>query len=399
VKDPISTKNKDKTSSPREPRRNLDSSSDSTVSQPILGLEELEELRRTGNPLPLHIFEDIDSQMATPTMQEPSAPDFLAPNQNGATTLATVITENDTTSDVDRTKVNEIKLNPPKPFTGKREELRKFIQDVVLYLLVNEKTYNNDVKKIAFALSFMNDGDAASWKEQFLDEAAQGNHLNLGTWDAFMTKLNEAFKPYDGPGDALEEMKTLRMGNNTIEDHIAKFKMLVTKSELADTSPAVIDYFRETLQIPLQRRLLSLEKPPTTLKEWYEWALRLDNNFRRMQRILGRNNPGKDDRGKNNKKEEPRRRWNFQSQRRDPDAMDVDMLTTEQHDEMMRKGLCFGCGKPGHIGKNCPDKRKPTNTQKKMNGKELLAHIRSLTMHMDDDEKEKFYDEAEKEGF
>ena len=39
------------------------------------------------------------------------------------------------------------------------------------------------------------------------------------------------------------------------------------------------------------------------------------------------------------------------------------------------------------------------NDQKKMNGKELLAHIRSLTMQMDDDEKEKFYDEAEKEGF
>jgi hypothetical protein len=34
-----------------------------------------------------------------------------------------------------------------------------------------------------------------------------------------------------------------------------------------------------------------------------------------------------------------------------------------------------------------------------MNGKELLAHIRNLTMHMDDEEKEKFYDEAEKEGF
>ena len=37
--------------------------------------------------------------------------------------------------------------------------------------------------------------------------------------------------------------------------------------------------------------------------------------------------------------------------------------------------------------------------KKKMNGKELHAHIQSLTAMMDEEEKEKFYNEAEKEGF
>ena len=64
----------------------------------------------------------------------------------------------------------------------------------------------------------------------------------------------------------------------------------------------------------------------------------------------------------------------------------------------MKKGLCFGCGKQGHIGKNCPDK-KPTSVPKKMNRKELHAHILSLTAEMDEEEKEKFYKEAKKEGF
>ena len=56
------------------------------------------------------------------------------------------------------TKATEIKLNQPKPFTGKREDLKKFLQDTNLYLLVNNKVYNTDVKKIVFALSFMNEG-------------------------------------------------------------------------------------------------------------------------------------------------------------------------------------------------------------------------------------------------
>ena len=60
------------------------------------------------------------------------------------------------------TKATEIKLNQPKPFSGKREDLKKFLQDTNLYLLVNKKVYNTDIKKIAFTLSFMNEGDAAS---------------------------------------------------------------------------------------------------------------------------------------------------------------------------------------------------------------------------------------------
>ena len=62
----------------------------------------------------------------------------------------------------------EVKLNPPKVFSGKRTELNKFLQDVLVYLTVNKEVYNNNEKKIAYLLSFMTEGDAASWKEEFL---------------------------------------------------------------------------------------------------------------------------------------------------------------------------------------------------------------------------------------
>ena len=69
----------------------------------------------------------------------------------------------------------------------------------------------------------------------------------------FERNLKEAFQPFDAPGDALEEIKNLRMGNNLIEDHNAKFWILLTKSKLDKTSPAVIDYYWETLNLLLQK--------------------------------------------------------------------------------------------------------------------------------------------------
>ena len=62
----------------------------------------------------------------------------------------------------------------------------------------------------------MNDGDAASWKEQLLEEAMKKDPINLGTWSEFKKDLQTAFQPYDVPGDALEEMKALRMGNGSV---------------------------------------------------------------------------------------------------------------------------------------------------------------------------------------
>ena len=52
----------------------------------------------------------------------------------------------------------EVKLNPPKVFSSKQTELNKFLQDVLMYLMVNKEVYNNDEKKIVYLLSFMTEG-------------------------------------------------------------------------------------------------------------------------------------------------------------------------------------------------------------------------------------------------
>jgi Domain of unknown function (DUF4939) len=65
----------------------------------------------------------------------------------------------------------ELNLNKPETFDGNRNNFKDFLQTVEVYMDVNHETYNNDLRKIAFVLSFMTAGAASTWKAQFIDEA------------------------------------------------------------------------------------------------------------------------------------------------------------------------------------------------------------------------------------
>jgi hypothetical protein len=132
----------------------------------------------------------------------------------------------------------ELNLNKPEPSDGNRDNFKKFLQNVEVYMNVNNETYNNDLRKIVFVLSFMASGSAATWKAQFIDEAyARPAPTNpndrLGTYTQFRKDLMEAFSMFDSVGDALDELRSLRkMKNELIDEHIVKFKMLAAKSKL-----------------------------------------------------------------------------------------------------------------------------------------------------------------------
>jgi hypothetical protein len=57
-----------------------------------------------------------------------------------------------------------------------------------------------------------------------------------------------------------------------------------------------------------------------------------------------------------------------------PTPMDVDAMTTgkkkkvqklsqEERQRRLENGLCFGCGKSGHVSKYCPDKKSKAKTE------------------------------------
>jgi hypothetical protein len=181
------------------------------------------------------------------------------------------------------TGLKELNLNKPEVFNGNQDGFKEFLQSVEVYMDVNHETYNNNLRKIAFVLSFMTTGAAATWKAQFIDDAytkpipANPNN-RLGTYTQFRKDLMEVFSMFDSVGDALDELWSLRK-KKIIDEHIAKFKMLAPESKIDTTNPLTIELFKETLPWALTVQLMKSETPLKTINDWYEWVATLDHKY------------------------------------------------------------------------------------------------------------------------
>jgi Zinc knuckle len=92
--------------------------------------------------------------------------------------------------------------------------------------------------------------------------------------------------------------------------------------------------------------------------------------------------------------------------------MDVDRLTINKRNKLLKEGRCFKCRNTGHWANECPeeddDKKKAKKTpkkkaketpKKKMNGRELPAHIWALFKEMTEEDRDEFLKGAEEVGF
>jgi hypothetical protein len=103
-------------------------------------------------------------------------------------------------------KPKEYGMNKPTLFTGDRTKIRRFLQDCLWYLDMNQVIYNTDRLRIGFILSYMNDGEAANWKEYYLDtlkDPATGMP-KFPTLVTFLGDIRLAFRTTDRVRDAVK---------------------------------------------------------------------------------------------------------------------------------------------------------------------------------------------------
>jgi len=276
----------------------------------------------------------------------------------------------------------EIGINKPTPFNGDRTKVHSFIQECKVYLAINRRVYTTDEAKVAFILSYMTEKEALKWKETYLMSLTNDEgDIIFPTIKEFWNLIEDYFKPADRIQDATDKLSILKQGNRPVEDMITEFRLLASQAGMTDNTSSdnlhLIRLFRNALNPTLARKILLSESVPKTFKDWMDRAIQYDTNYRMAMAIIGKPAHG----GRSTSTSfTPRRTY----EHKDPNAMDIDAMSTEKRTALMKKGACFNCEETGHLARNCPKKKKNTNT----NQKRMVREVHAMIEEMNKEEKE-----------
>ncbi|EMD33219.1 hypothetical protein CERSUDRAFT_98812 [Gelatoporia subvermispora B] len=267
----------------------------------------------------------------------------------------------------------QIKIEKPFLFTGEREKAEDWIRECVLWFILTG--YTNDQGKVLLALGRIDPGAkiAYDWKQLLLRDISSGTVTY--TWAGFTRIFQERFAPLDQENDAAAKLEALVFDKSKpMDDFIATFQDLARKAGHTQETALIHTFMRK---IPAtSRQDIRRHYPNATLGEWYDHARRIDNIFRTEQTMRstasassntnpttnrGRTpNRGQYRRGRGTGRPRIRATETDQGENDQPEKgndSQVNALTAKERQNAREKGLCYNCGKGGHLAASCPDRK------------------------------------------
>jgi hypothetical protein len=167
----------------------------------------------------------------------------------------------------------------------------------------------------------------------------------------------------------VNRLEMLRQGKKTAKELNTEFLQIVGQAGMDRETPSdhlhLIGYYRKTLEPRLSCKMLFSNDIPKTIDGWMEKAIQFDTDWRMGSLFFNKDIKTNSSKQKADiNKSNGNAHWWRTSERKDPNAMDVDTLTMEEREMLLRQGKCFCCKKPGHMGKDCPPEQGESSKQK-----------------------------------
>jgi hypothetical protein len=121
------------------------------------------------------------------------------------------------------------------------------------------------------------------------NKTKQNNDITWLTWEEFKTAITRAFGEADSKEVARRKFKAARQGNRLAAAYWADFQPITADLDYNDAM--YIDQFNDRLHIDVQRQLTLLDTRPTTMIEFANRAIALDNRLFNFCTLRTRNEP------------------------------------------------------------------------------------------------------------
>ena len=98
--------------------------------------------------------------------------------------------------------------------------------------------------------------------------------LEFGSAGEFLLELK---KKFSGGGNKLvkvAELQKIEQGGRTMEEFIQEFRRVARGSEYKER--ALVKKFKKEMNGVIRRKLIEVERPPTSIEQWYEYTTNLD---------------------------------------------------------------------------------------------------------------------------
>ena len=133
--------------------------------------------------------------------------------------------------------------------------------------MINDSVYDKDQKKIAFTLSFMKEGSAATWASTFTKKALSLTLPTLGSWTNFHNDFKTSFIHIDVKNEAIAWLTTTIVSNKLLlGDYISQFKNQVALSKITHED-TLIDFFSRGLPPSFMKRIYRMDMVPTKIDD------------------------------------------------------------------------------------------------------------------------------------
>jgi len=185
-----------------------------------------------------------------------------------------------------------IEVAKPAIFNGEVGKVRGFVTVCRLYLRMKMREATVE-EQVFWVLSHVQGGSADIWKENVMEEL-EGGEMEYETAEEFLTVLKKEFGGGEEEAVKATELRKLEQGGRTMEEFVQEFKWAARGSGYEGWP--LIEEFKRGMNRGIQRKLMELENPPTSIELWYRRATALDRNWRESrreeERLQERKEPG-----------------------------------------------------------------------------------------------------------